>query len=98
MTALAEFEGEMRAVLKPQNVFSQYDLALVDAVRERDEARDVVNRCADALRRHVPEMSTRGGPCLPGEVDHALSSLAHFRDEARRERDEARADERNSAT
>ncbi len=65
---------------------------LVDAVRERDEARDVVNRCADALRRHVPEMSTRGGPCLPGEVDHALSSLAHFRDEARSERDEARRD------
>lgn len=56
---------------------------------ERDEARDVVNRCADALRRRVPEMASRGGPCLPGEVDHALSSAVHFRDEARRERDEA---------
>jgi hypothetical protein len=65
-------------------------IAYTAACRERDEARDVVNRCADALRRRVPEMSTRGGPCLPDEVDHALSSMAHFRDEARRERDEAR--------
>ncbi len=61
-------------------------IAIVDAVRavtrerddrrrERDEARAIVDRCAAALRRTVPEMATRGGPCLPEEVEHAVSSL-----------------------
>jgi len=63
-----------------------------DRQRERDEARAIVDRCAAALRRTVPEMATRGGPCLPEEVEHAVSSAVHFRDEARVERDKARAE------